>query len=457
MTVAYLANQFPSPVEPYVTAEIEELRRRGVKVIAGSVWKPDERARPNFAARLEPDSVVLQPFHITILARAVWLCFRRWRQVADLVERVILQGRESPVQRAKALLHTWMGACYALRLQKRGVHHIHVHHGYFGAWIAIVAARLLNVGCSMTLHGSDLLAHAAYLDAKLKNCRFCVTISDYNRRYILEHYPAIEPRKVVARLGVDVAEPARFPAARVRDSRLRGSASPFYLLAVGRLHAVKDHAFLLRACAQLSQRGLDFQCEIAGEGPERRNLERLIQEYGLEERVHLLGHVLHEQQDPLYQIADVVVLTSRSEGIPLVLMEAMARGKIVVAPAITGIPELVVAGLTGFLYEPGSIENFVARILWLHGLTSVPGPASNSPGVLSAVGQLDRVRHRAREQVRRHFNRKKNLEAFGDFFLERIFLERIFLERIFPEQIVPEQIAEQHGHSLHEAPLLQQI
>ena len=458
VTVAYLANQFPSPVEPYVTAEIEELRRRGVKVIAGSVWKPDERARSNFAARLEPDSVVLQPFQITLLARAAWLCFRRWRQVADLVERVILQGRESPVQRAKALLHTWLGACYALRLQERGVEHIHVHHGYFGAWIAIVAARLLNVGCSLTLHGSDLLTHAAYLDAKLKNCRFCVTISEYNRRYILEHYPAIEPRKVVvARLGVDVPDPARFPAARIRASTLRAPIvsenrdsrlePPFHLLAVGRLHAVKDHAFLLRASAQLCQRGLDFQCEIAGEGPERRNLELLIREYGLEERVRLLGHVPHEQQDPLYQRADVVVLTSRSEGIPLALMEAMARGKLVVAPAITGIPELVVAGLTGFVYEPGSTEDFVARILWLHGLTSVPRPASNSPGVLSAAGQLDRVRDRAKEQVRRHFNRKKNLESFAEFLLERI----------FPEQIVPGQIAGADGHSLHEDPLLQQI
>jgi colanic acid/amylovoran biosynthesis glycosyltransferase len=464
-TIAYLANQFPSPVEPYVGAEIEELRRRGVRVIAGSVWKQGERVRSSTELAGDPDFIVLQPFQITTLAKALWLCLRRWRRIADLLERVMLQGRETPLQRAKALLHTWLGACYALRLQEREVEHIHVHHGYFGAWIAIVAARLLNVGCSITLHGSDLLTHAAYLDAKLKSCQFCMTISEYNRRYILEHYPAIEPGNVVvARLGVDVPEPRRFPAARVRDFRLWGSDSRFHLLAVGRLHAVKDHAFLVRACAQLCQRGLDFQCEIAGEGPERRNLDLLIREYGLEERVHLLGHVPHEQQDALYQRADVCVLTSRSEGIPLALMEAMARAKIVVAPAITGIPELVVAGLTGFLYQPGSVEDFAARILLIHqlitpglmthelmthritprGLTSTL-LASRLHGVPSAASQLDRVRNRAREQVRRHFNRQKNLEAFGDLFLRRV------LER------GPERTAGPDGHSLHEDSLLQQI
>jgi colanic acid/amylovoran biosynthesis glycosyltransferase len=460
MAVAYLANQFPSPVEPYVGDEIEELRRREVAVIAGSVRKPEERVRMSRATERDSDpvdteTVVLQPVTIALAAQAACLCLRRWRRIADLMHRVILQGQETLVQRGKALLQTWLGACYAVRLQKRGVEHIHVHHGYFGAWVAMVAARLLNVGYSMTLHGSDLLTGTAYLDTKLKNCRFCVTISEYNRRYILEHYPTVEAGRVIAaRLGVDVPEPWRFSAEELRSSMLRspgrssgessGQAkldSRLHLLAVGRLHAVKDHAFLLRACLQLAQHGLDFQCEIAGEGPERRNLERLIDEYGLEESVRLLGHVPHERQDSLYQIADVVVLTSRSEGIPLVLMEAMAREKIVVAPAITGIPELVVEGQTGFLYRPGSVEDFVARILWLGELISIRGFAGDSPGVpgasqpdgvlLDKVG-LERMRQRARERVRLHFNRRKNLELFGDLFLERIVPAQISPERILP-------------------------
>src|SRR5208282_1562990 len=104
----------------------------------------------------------------------------------------------------------------------------------------MVAARLLGVGFSLTLHGSDLLVNGAYLDAKLENCRFCVTISEYNRRYILEHFPAIDSGKIlISRLGVEVPEQADF--LRRGD---RGTHRTLSLLAVGRLHEVKDHAFL---------------------------------------------------------------------------------------------------------------------------------------------------------------------------------------------------------------------
>jgi glycosyltransferase involved in cell wall biosynthesis len=418
-TIAYFANQFPTPVEPYVTAEIEEFRNRGVHIVAGSVGRPhssDEQAlAPDFAAEI----VFLRPLRAWLLFRAAWLGVRRWNRISDLVERVMFHGSESPMQRAKALLHTWMGAYYALLLADRGVDHIHVHHGYFGSWIAMVAARLLGVGYSMTLHGSDLLLHRAYLDVKLANCTFCRTVSEYNRSYILGHYPAVDADKIlVARLGVDVPDyPILTPRAEASD---RGSQ--FTLLAVGRLHKVKDHAFLLRACAQLRAGGLGFECFIAGEGPERRHLESLIRKYGLEETVTLLGHVPPEQMDSVYQRADLLVLTSRSEGIPLVLMEAMAAGKVVLAPAITGIPELILAGKTGFLYAPGSLGDFVARLLLIHSLLRTQGSPDHptSVSILSAARQLDWVRHGARIFVRHNFNRKKNLQAFGNAFLERI-------------------------------------
>ena len=415
LTVASLANQFPSPVEPYVGEEIEELRRRGVRVIAGSVRRAKTKEEEALSIKCGPE-VVLQPLRIMVLLRAVWLCVRRWNRIWHLIVRVICSGSESPVQRLKALLHTWMGACYAVLLQDRGVEHIHVHHGYFGSWIAMVAARLLGVGYTLTLYGSDLLLHGTYLDVKLKNCDLCLTVSEYNRRYILQHYPGIDAEKVmVSRMGVDVndSEPSFVASPETGDAGFR-------LLAVGRLHAVKDHAFLVQACAQLQKLGVNLECSIAGSGPERQRLESLIQSGGLEKQVSLLGYVPDEQMDSLYDRADVVVLTSRSEGIPLVLMEAMARGKIVLAPAITGIPELVIAGKTGFLYEAGSLEDFVARLLFIRSLMQAPDHPDLRPYILSAARQLDWVRQGARVQVRHNFNRSKNLESFCDFFIQRI-------------------------------------
>lgn len=408
LTVAYLANQFPSAVEPYVGDEIEELRKRGVEVITGSVRK----ARSG-TGNGDPAAIVLQSLGLGTLLRAIWLCLVRWKRVSGLVGRVLWRGKEGPLSRAKALLHTWLGACYAVMLANRGIDHIHVHHGYFGSWIAMTAARFLQVSFSMTLHGSDLLLHGAYLDVKLSQCVFCMTVSEYNRRHILEHYSEIDPDKVVvARLGVDL--PERLSAIRMGD-RLS-------LLAVGRLHAVKDHAFLIRACASLAERGVEFECSIAGDGPERGRLQALIRKCGVEDKVTLLGHVERSQMHSLYERADVVVLTSRSEGIPLVLMEAMALARIVLAPAITGIPELITAGKSGFLYKPGSLDDFVAQLNFINSSLHAesPRPTRGYKELLLAGQPLDWIRHAARVQVLHNFNRRKNLESFSGAFITRI-------------------------------------
>jgi colanic acid/amylovoran biosynthesis glycosyltransferase len=411
LSVAYLANQFPSPVEPYVAEEIAELRSRGVVVVPGTVREPRTKKCGDPPNR---DKVVLRPLHLAVFFRACGLCLGRGYRLGDLLLRILFCGRESPWQRIKALAHTFLGACYAAQLKPRQIDHIHVHHGYFGAWIGLVASRLLGVNFSLTLHGSDLLVRGTYLDTKLENCRFCLTVSNYNRRYILERHSSVDPRKImVSRLGVALPTEAGQglrPLIRPR--------SEITLVAVGRLHKVKDHAFLLRACAQLHARGLRLECLIAGEGPERGRLESLIRKYGLENTVALLGHVTGEQMDSLYARADVVVLTSRSEGVPLVLMEAMARGKIVLAPAITGIPELVVAGRNGFLYQPGSQGDFIARVLLIHSLLRKHEPHGRTP--LSAAKPLDWMRYAAQVHVRHNFNRQTNLESFADLFLQQV-------------------------------------
>ncbi len=402
LTVAYLANKYPSPVEPYVAEEISELSRRGVRVIPGSVH---ESRAGGSEYRAE---VVVQSFGVSVMATALLLAIRRWSRISSVITRILFAGRETVLQRLKALAHTFLGACYAGQLSGQEVDHIHVHHGYFGSWIAMTAARLLGIDFSMTLHGSDLLVRASYLDVKLANCRTCFTVSEYNRRYILERYPEIDAQKiVVARLGVDVPEMiSSLPEAAGKKA--------LTLVAVGRLHAVKDHAFLVRSCALLRDAGIEIECIIAGDGPERRNLEYLIQNLGLEREVMLLGHVPRRQMASLYDRADLVVLTSRSEGIPLVLMEAMARGRIVLAPAITGIPELVVPGKTGFLYRPGSMDDFVGQVQAIHSLMR-----RDQSGKVRA-GMLDWVRYGAYVQVRNNFKGKKNLDAFAEQFLARI-------------------------------------
>ena len=197
---------------------------------------------------------------------------------------------------------------------------------------------------------------------------------------------------------------------------------------------MKDHAFLIRACSRLRDGGFDFECVIAGEGPERQRLEFLIRKYRLQDQITLLGHVARAQMDALYGRADVVVLTSRSEGIPLVLMEAMMRGKIVLAPAITGIPEIVIPGKTGFLYAPGALRDFVAKILFLEKRMCREDR--------NAVSRLDWIRHAAQVQVLHNFSRTKNLTHFGDRFVQLIAIPELVIQDWSPphEDFVLQQI-----------------
>ena len=167
--VAYIASQFPSSVEPYVVDEIRELRSRGIRVIACSARRPQIHASEAMTAEFIEETLYLQPFRVVPLLRTLWLCMRRFHGLRSLFKRVLLQGKESRGRRIRGLLHTILGVYYAVQLEGYRVEHIHAHHGYFASWIAMVAARMLDVSFSMTLHGSDLLLHRAYLETKLRH------------------------------------------------------------------------------------------------------------------------------------------------------------------------------------------------------------------------------------------------------------------------------------------------
>jgi colanic acid/amylovoran biosynthesis glycosyltransferase len=393
-TLAYISNVFPSPVEPYVAQEIGELRRRGVVVIPCSARRPDDANNIELKSWSVETNYIL-PLRLGHSIRAGWLCVRKLPLLSDILVRTLLRGSESPSRRLTAILHTFLGAYLAILLEPSEVDHIHVHHGYFASWIAMVAARLLGITYSVTLHGSDLLLHKAFLDTKLKNCRFCSTVSEFNRNYVIEHYSEIDPQKIfIRRMGVDATS---MSSANVAQASL-------VMLAVGRLHRVKNHAFLIEACARLKRSRRPFACLIAGEGEERQSLQIVIQRLGLEHEVILLGHLSQSKLEAYYENSNLVVLTSRSEGLPLALMEAMARGKTVLAPSISGVPELVIDGQNGFLFREGSIDDFLDQVEKIR---------RSSPDILRTI------RAAARKTISQSFNRNINQAAFVDLLLQQ--------------------------------------
>lgn len=388
-SICYLANSFPEPSEGYVSQEITELRRRGHRVVPCAFRKPrDPRSLIGHGA------IYVFPLRIRACLRATWLCVSRFGAIADMLLRA-LRGPEPYHRRLRALVHTWLGAYLAATLQREGIDHIHVHHGFFASWCAMTAARMLAIDFSMTLHGSDLLVRADYLDCKLQNCHCCFTISEYNRKYLLDRYPFARKKIAVHRLGIDVSR--WVPIAAL-------ATSTFSILNVGRLHPVKNQAFLLLACRALKTARVPFVCKIAGEGAEREKLQQLIGELELTPEVYLLGSVDQVALRELYAQADVVVLTSHSEGVPIALMEAMAMERVVLAPAITGVPELITSGKTGFLYQPGSMDDFLAKLT----------------AIRLAGEHLHGLRREARRQIEISYDSRRNVVEVAVDLLERV-------------------------------------
>jgi glycosyltransferase involved in cell wall biosynthesis len=414
MTIAYLANSFPEAVEPYVWDEICELRRRGQTVLPCSI----KRLRRPANSQAADETLHVVPLEPGPCKRAIWSCTRNFSVLKEFLARAGA-GPEPLHRRLRCVAHTWLGVYLAALLRDRGIQHIHVHHGYFASWVGMVAAKILGAGFSLTLHGSDLLVRADYLDMKLSSSRFCVTVSEFNRNYILRKYPLISPGKIlVHHTGVDVSQ---WRIACSSPNRIEP-----LILSVGRLHAVKNYDFLIRACRALKDKGYAFRCAIAGEGAQRPSLERLIRELELEGDVTLLGQVPREKLPALYSGAGVVVLTSLSEGIPVTLMEAMAMEKLVLAPAITGIPELIRGGVTGFLYRSNSIDDFVQKVQFLLGVGD----------------SLDRVGRSARKTIEQEFNSALNLRDFAETFIGRLSAR---------------QVDDKTASEANEDPILQQI
>lgn len=396
-TVVYLTAAFPTLSEPYVVREIDALRARGVRVLAVAVWRPAPDDRWPEKAAYADACVFLSEFRAVPFLRSLFRCGRSASRLWSLYSRILFRGGESGLQRIKALAHVWLGVYFVEVTRQYAPSHIHVHHGYFHAWIARVAHCLEGVSYSITFHGSDLLLHPRYLDVKTEAAQFIVTISEHGKGVLLGQPAAkgLDPARVfVCRLGAQSATPS---LPERRTSTLPGTP---LLLSVGRLHPVKNQEFLVRACGVLRDEGMDSLCLIVGSGPRRPSLQGLIDRLDLGRNVKLIGAVPPGTLARLYGMADICTLTSKSEGIPLVLMEAMLHGALVLAPAITGVPELVIDGMTGFLYSPDDLAAFTQRLRHVLGL-----------GEAQAA-----IREAAYRHVRAFFDAERNVATYADLF-----------------------------------------
>jgi glycosyltransferase involved in cell wall biosynthesis len=238
-------------------------------------------------------------------------------------------------------------AAWVLR-ERRGVH-VHAHFVDRAATVAMVASRLLDTTYSLTAHAQEIYVKPVLLTERIGQARFTVTCTEYNRRYLSSVVgPQVAARIVRLYHGVDLSA--------FDDMRPSMQTRPM-LLAVAQLVERKGLRYLIEACRLLLDRGHDIKCEIVGDGPLRAELEELVQQLDLGQVVALVGPQSYPEVLNAYRRAVACVLPcivapdGDRDGIPNVILEAMAAGLPVISTAVSGIPEVVVDGVTGWLVK----------------------------------------------------------------------------------------------------------
>jgi glycosyltransferase involved in cell wall biosynthesis len=349
--IAYLLKMYPRFSETFVLAELLELERQGVSLHVFSLKKPDDgvfhadvsrlRARVTYLPEPLLDPRAYASAHCGLLARDP-------RRFAGALGSALAR------RRATALKHFLRAGYIAPLLRRHGITHVHAHFASAPAAVALHLHRLTGVSYSFTAHAKDIYIDGideTALESKLRSARFVVTVSDFNRR----HLSSLAGSHEVVRIynGLDLE---RFSPNGVSVDE------PPLVLAVGRLIEKKGFADLVRACELVRRRGRSFRCSIVGKGPLEGELKALVRELGLEDVVELTGPRPREQLLGLYRRASVfaapcvVGSDGNRDGLPTVLVEAMALGVPVVSTDVTGIPELVEDGRTGLLVPQRDCE-----------------------------------------------------------------------------------------------------
>lgn len=362
--VAYLVSRFPRLTETFIVNEIAAVKALGVDVDLYSLVHEDDVLVQDEAARLEAGAHFGLDGGATHLVRTQlhWLR-RRPRTVLGIWWRVVRGNLRSPRFLARSLMVVPMAMAFATRMEAAGTDRIHAHFATHPALAAHVVNALTGIDYVVTVHAHDLYVNRTMLREKLEGAAAIIAISDYNKRLMTELWPDLADRIHVIHCGVDLS---RWTAAPSPDPD-RHDARPV-LLAVGSLQAYKGHRHLIDACAELRDRGRDFVCIIAGRGELEDELRAQIRRLDLTDVVRLAGAKSSAEVRELMAEADVLVHpsivteTGKTEGIPIVLMEALASHLPVVATDVSGVSELIIDDETGALVAPGDPTALATRV-----------------------------------------------------------------------------------------------
>ncbi len=348
--VAYLVNQYPKVSHSFIRREIRALERLGVRVqrIALRGWDSELVDVQDQKEREQTQYVLQNGVSALLLAMLVLLISRP----AAFLRTLSLTARMGWRADRPLPVHCiyFAEACLIVRwLQASGAKHLHAHFGTNSAELAMLVRALGGPPYSFTVHGPEEFDKPQFLKIgdKLRAAAFVVAISSFGRSQL---YRWVERRfwdKVhVVHCGIE---------AEFYGSENCPPPSASRLVCVGRLCEQKGQLLLIQAAHQLVQAGVPLELVLAGDGEMRSEIEGLIDQLGLQSQVRITGWISSEQVRFELLGARAMVLPSFAEGLPVVIMEAMALRRPVITTFVAGIPELVRHGIEGWLFPAGDV------------------------------------------------------------------------------------------------------
>jgi glycosyltransferase involved in cell wall biosynthesis len=383
VNLAYILNTYPQPSQSFIRREIVALEAMG-HIVHRIAMRPTTEPLVDPLNKSEADKAeyVLKD-GTGQLAKAA---FRRLRadprRFLEAMKAAFRMGRQSDVGVLRHMIYLAEAAHIAERCAALGVTHAHAHFGTNPAAVAMLSHLLGGPRYSFTVHGPEEFdaPRALSLRDKIHHAAFAVAISQFGRSQLCRWADHADwPRIKVVHCGI---EPIRYPAP------VPLPVGPRRIVAIGRLVEQKGQLALIDAMAGLADTRLHLT--LIGDGEMRPQIEAAIAHHGIGDHVTLTGWVDEDRVNAELAASHALIMPSFAEGLPMVVMEAMATGRPVIATHIAGTPELVIPGLTGWLVAAGDVDALRAALLQLH----------DAPlGTLDRMGRAGRARALVRHDV----------------------------------------------------------
>jgi len=352
MTLAYMSSVYPRASDWFIRCEVWELRKLGHTVYTYSNRPPEpEQLVSDRIAQEHKNTLYLAiPGVPKLLWSAVAAFFRSPLRMLSAIRLAICTRTAGVKELLRQFAYLLEASLMAEHMRLHGIQHIHNHGAQNAAFVVMLASRISGIPYSLTIHGPYIFQqpYRWHLGRKISESAFTACITDFTRSQCMNFAPYQDWHKLhVVRCG---------PQDRFLNTKEEPIPTTNRLLWVGRICEEKGVPILIDAAHQLDSEGLSFELILVGDGPLKQQIAEMVERYSLKSKVRLLGWL--SSDDVLKQIiaSKLFVMPSFAEGLPMVLMEAMALQRPVIGTCIAGIPELIVPGKNGWLVPPGSVE-----------------------------------------------------------------------------------------------------